>query len=84
VVGVRGGSTEPRSDAEVPAGVGEVKAPGPWWWLVTTAVVGVGGAWLLAHPHSQIAAVALAAGPVGVALVMGLWRTEVEVRKEDE
>jgi len=61
-----------------------VKSPDPWWWVVMTAVVGIGGAWLLAHPHGQAEALALAAVPVGVALVMGLWRTEVEVRKEDE
>jgi len=61
-----------------------VKAPDPWWWVVMTAVVGIGGMWLLAHPHGQAEAVALAAGPVGVALAVGLWRVEVEVRKEDE
>jgi len=58
-----------------------VKAPDPWWWVVMTAVVGTGGAWLLAHPHGQAEAVALGVGPVGVAVAVGLWR--VEVRKED-
>jgi len=63
-----------------------VKSPAPWWWVVSTAVVGVGGAWLLAHPHGQAEAVALAAGPTVVALVLGLWRLEVKVErgKEDE
>jgi len=68
----------------VPAGVGKVKAPAPWWWVVVTAVVGIGGAWLVAHPHGQAVAMALAAGPVGAAVAVGLWRVEVEVRKEDE
>jgi len=68
----------------MPAGGREVKAPAPWWWVEMTAVAGTGGAWLLAHPHGQAEAVALAAGPTVVALVLGLWRVEVDVRKEDE
>jgi len=61
-----------------------VKAPVPWWWVVSTAVVGVGAGWLLFHPHSQATAGAVVAVPVGVALAVGLWRVNVEVRKEDE
>jgi len=84
VVGLCGEGTNPRSDSEVPAGVGEVKSPAPWWWVVSTAVVGVGGMWLVAHPHGQAAAVGVVAVPVGLAVMLGLWRVEVEVRKEDE
>jgi len=61
-----------------------VRPPAPWWWVVTPAVVGVGGAWLLAHPSGQAEAVALAAGPVGVAVMLGLWRVEVEVKRGKE
>jgi len=58
-----------------------VKAPAPWWWVVSTAVVGVGGMWGVFHPHGQAAAVALVAGPVGLAVSVGLWRVEVEVER---
>jgi hypothetical protein len=63
-----------------------MSAPAPWAWLITTAVVGVTAAWLLAHPHGQAEAVALAAGPTAVAVMVGLWRVETEVKrgKEDE
>jgi len=61
-----------------------VKAPDPWWWVVTPAVVGIGGAWLLAHPSDQAAAVGVVAVPTVVAVMVGLWRVEGEVRKEDE
>jgi len=63
-----------------------VKVPDPWWWVVSTAVVGVGGMWGVFHPHGQAAAVALVAVPVVLALVLGLWRVEVEMErgKEDE
>jgi len=59
-----------------------VKAPAPWVWIVTTAVVGVGAAWLLFRPSGQASAVGVAAVPTVVAVVVGVWRVEVEVEKE--
>jgi len=63
-----------------------VKSPAPWWWVTFTAVVGIGGAWLLAHPSGQAAAVGVVAVPTVVAVMVGLWRVDVEVKrgKEDE
>jgi len=61
-----------------------VKAPAPWWWVVSTAAVGIGGMWWAFHPHGQAVAGAVVAGPVGLAVAVGLWRVEVEVERGKE